>query len=658
MSQRSVPDQSLQEARDAFDRHAWREAFDLLHAADASGGLSPEDVERLAEAAWWIGRMDECIEAQERAHAAYVEAGSGRRAARVALKLVTNNYNKLSRSVAMGWLNSAQRLLGDEPECPEHGYLSHTRAAIGWTSGNLDSALDYARRTFEIGSRFGDRDLRALGLNSQGGIMVWKGQVAEGLALLDEAMVAAVGGELSASATGGIYCATIITCEQLSDYRRAGEWTEAANRWCDRQSITGFPGRCRVHRAHIMRLRGAWAEAEQDARRACDELEHFTPTFAADAFYEVGEIRLRVGDLATAEDAFRQAHELGREPQPGLSMLRLAEGKVDAAATMIKRALADQSWDRLARARLMPPQVEIATAAGELETARSAPDELEAIAEAYGTPALEASAACARGAVKLAEGEGASALQTLRRGWRLWQEVDAPYEAAKARMLLADAYRAEGDAEAATLELRSAKSTFERLGAVPDARRAAELLGPDVGSAGRQPKAPVRRATKTFMFTDICKSTNLVEAIGDEAWEDLLRWHDQTLRSLFAEHSGEEIKHGGDGFFVAFEGAAAAVECAAAMQRTLAEHRREHGFAVQVRIGLHAAEATRRGRDYVGKGVHQAARIAALAQGGEILASQDTVAEGPIRFAVSEPRAVSLKGISQPVQLVVIPAAL
>ena len=648
MSKRSVAEKSLHEARAAFDRHAWQEAFDLLAAADASEGLAPEDIERLGEAAWWIGRIDDCIEARERAHGAYVERGNNRRAAFVALDLSNDYYSRLAASVAMGWLNRAQRLLNDEPECPEHGYMSRTLALVGLALGNLENALNYAKRTFEIGNRFGDRDLQAYGLSIQGSALVAKGQVNEGLALLDEATAAALSGELSAFATGSIYCGTIGTCERLADYRRAGEWTEAANRWCDRQSITGFPGRCRVHRAHIMRLRGAWAEAEKDARRACDELEHFTPTFAAGAFYEVGEIRLRMGDLAAAEDAFRQTHELGQEPQPGLSLVRLAEGNLDAAAAMIRGALVPASLDRLARGRLLPAQVEIAVAAGDLETARSAADEMDPIAEAYGTPALQASAACARGALQLAEGDAAAACESLRRGWRLWQEVDAPYEVAGARMLLAAAYQAEGDGEGAKLELRSARSAFERLGAVLDTRRADELLGD-----GASQKA-TRRAVKTFMFTDIVRSTNLVEAIGDEAWENLLHWHDRTLRSLFGEHGGDEIKHGGDGFFVAFEDAAAAVECAAAIQRTLADHRRDHGFAVQVRIGLHSAEATRRGRDYGGKGVHKAARIAAIAEGGEILSSQATLAGDSVRYSLSEPRLVSLKGISEPVPVVAI----
>ena len=644
----ATTDKPLQEARDAFDRHAWQEAFDLLSAADASGGLAPEDLESLAEAAFWTGRTDECIEALERAYAGFTEAGNARGAASVAINLCFHHFAKLAPSVAAGWSSRAVRLLEAEPDCPEHGHLARISTNVTMSTGNLDGALEYARRTYEIGSRFGDRDLQAFGLFDQGNVLVAKGQVAEGMALLDEAMVAAVSGELGPFATGVIYCSMITTCERLADYRRAAEWTDAAQRWCDRQSIAGFPGLCRVQHAQIMRLRGAWAEAEEEATRARDELQGFNLRATGEAFYQIGEIRLRMGDLPAADDAFCQSHELGREPQPGLALLRLAEGNIDAARSMINRAIVDQSWDRLARARLLPVQVEIAIAAADLETASSAADELEAIAETYDTPALRASAACALGALQLAEGDAAAACESLRRGWRLWQEVDAPYEAARARMLLAAAYQAGGDGEAAKLELRSAASTFERLGAVLDTRRAAELLG----DGASQKATP--RAVKTFMFTDIVKSTNLVEAIGDEAWENLLHWHDQTLRSLFGEHEGEEVKHAGDGFFVAFPDAAGAVECAAAIQRTLADHRRKHGFAVQIRIGLHSAEATRRGRDYGGKGVHQAARIASLAEGGEILASQATLAGDAVSYSLSEPRLVSLKGISEPVPVVAI----
>ena len=377
-SQIQETDSSIQAGRDAFERHAWREAFDLLTSADASGGLAPEDLERLGDAAWLTGQIETCIETRERAYAAYLEEGNRRRAAFVALRLAQDHWFKLAQSVGAGWIGQAARLLEEEGESPEHGFLAVAQALVSSVTGDIDAMLEHSKRTFDIGKRFGSRDLQAMGLNLQGGAHIAKGEVAKGLALLDEAMAAAVAGELEVWVTGSIYCSLISTCSDLADYGRASEWTDVANRWCERESVGSFPGRCRTHRAHIMRLRGAWAEAEQDARRACDELEHFAPANAAFAFYELGEIRLRLGDLKAAEQAFRQAHELGREPQPGLSLLRLAEGKVDAAAAMVAGALADESLDRLARARLLPTRVETALAVKDLKSAQEATDELEA----------------------------------------------------------------------------------------------------------------------------------------------------------------------------------------------------------------------------------------------------------------------------------------
>jgi len=353
-----------------------------------------------------------------------------------------------------------------------------------------------------------------------------------------------------------------------------------------------------------------------------------------------------MGDLHAAEEAFRQAHELGRDPQPGLALVRLAEGKLDVALTAIRRTLADESTESLPRAKLLPACAEIALAASDTPAAQAAVEELEAVARTYGTPALEAGALYARGALHLARGDAAEAIRSLRKSLRLWQEVDVPYETARARVQLAAAYRAAGDEGNATLELESARAAFEHLGAVPDARRAAELLGG--ATAARSGPA----AAKTFMFTDMVQSTTLVDAIGDEAWQDVRRWHDQTLRALFARHSGEEIDHMGDGFLVAFDRAADAVECAVAIQRSLAEHRRSQGFAPQVRIGLHAAAALREGRTYVGKGVHAAARIMALAGAAEIVASRETLAGVTVRFPVSAPRAVALKGIAEVIDVV------
>lgn len=651
----SQVDDSLEAGRDAIKRRAWREAFDLLKVADASTELSLEDLESFAKAAWCTGHFQDYIDTYERAYAKYVEGGNRTRAAYIALWLVKSYASRGAESVAAGWRKRAERLLEQEAECLEHGYLAQARAKTAVAQGDLNRALEHANRMFKIGEQFGDRDLQAFGLYHKGIILVRKGEVTEGTVLLDEVMAAALGGELGPESTREIFCGAIGTCQRLADYRRAAEWIEAGERLCEREDLAAMSGECRLHRAQIMRLRGAWAKGEQEARRSCDEYRGWNIGLghAGEALSEIGEIRLRKGDFSAAEDAFRQAHELGEEPQPGLSLLRLAQGKVEAAASSIQRALADELMSPLTRARLLPAQVEIALAARDLNSARSATVELEAIAKTYRASGLEASAVSARGALALAEGDASAACRSLREGLRLWQEVDAPYDAARARMLLATACRAEGDDETAVLELQAAHSTFERLGAVPDARRAAYSLGKDAAAAGVSLRAP-SDSTRTFMFTDIVKSTTLLEAIGDEGWENLLRWHDVTLRSLFGRHGGEEIDHAGDGFFIAFKTTPPAIECAVAIQRALADHRRLHGFSPQVRLGLHSAKAIYRDFHYRGKGVHQAARIAALAEAGEILVSQDTLGADPTRFAVSNPRKVLLNGISDPVQVVTI----
>jgi class 3 adenylate cyclase len=517
---------------------------------------------------------------------------------------------------------------------------------------NPDEALVHARAALDIAARTGDRDLMALQVMEQGRLLIGKGELAEGLALIDEATVAAVSAELSPLTTGAIYCNAIDICRRLVDHRRAAEWTDAAQRWCERQRILGFPGACRVYRAGILRVRGALIDALTEAARACDEMRPYNLGVTAEAFYELGETRLRLGDLPAAEEAFRQAHELGRDPQPGLALLRLAEGKVDAARTAIRSALSDDAHDRLGRAQLLPAQVEIALASGEPEVARAAASELDAIVGVYPTPMLEASAACARGLVGLATGDHAAARQSLRAAARMWQQLEAPYETARARTWLASAYRAEGDNETATLELEAARVTFERLGADLDVARVMRLLADNARSlpAGSEPASA---ETRTFMFTDIVRSTQLVEAIGDEAWADLVRWHDQTLRACFASHGGEEVDHAGDGFFVAFAAPEPALACSVAIQQMLVEHRRRQGFAPQVRIGLHTSAAQRDGRSYRGRGVHIAARIAAAADAGEILASRSTVAaNASTAVAVSAPRVVALKGVAETLEIV------
>ena len=467
---------SPEAGRNAFARHAWREAFETLMNARATGSLSVEDDERLAESAWWIGRVDDCIAARERAFATYLDQRKPRLAAAVAVRLAEDFFRRQAKSLGNGWLKRAERLLQDVRDCREHGALLRLHAVIALESeGDVDKALGLARRTSDLATRFRDRDLQTLAMHDIGRMLVSKGELAQGMALIDEAMAAAVGGELGPEVTGRIYCNMMGMCEKLADYQRAAEWSEAARRWCEQHTESGFPGICRVHRAELMRLRGSWNDAETEALRAAQELRGFYNIAAGEAFYEIGEIRLRMGDLTRAEQVLRQAHELGREPVPGLALLRLAEGKIDAARGLIDRAVADRPEGSLDRGRLLPARVQIALAAGEVELARTSATELEAIAQEYGSAAWHASAAQARGAVQLAEGAADAAIPNLRRACKAWQEIQLPYETATARLLLAGAYRATGSLEDAELEMQAAISTFKGLGA--DIATASALSG-------------------------------------------------------------------------------------------------------------------------------------------------------------------------------------
>jgi len=306
-----------------------------------------------------------------------------------------------------------------------------------------------------------------------------RGEITEGTRLLDEAMASATGGELGMLATGIVYCRMLGSCVDRYDYRRAGEWTDVVETCQATNGMGGFPGDCRTHRASVLLMRGAWAEGEQEALRAVEDLQTFNLPHIALASYELGEIRLRQGDLDSAEEAFLRAHEFGFAPQPGMALLRLARGESSAAAASIETALADTSLDGLARSRLLRAQVEIALAVGDDDSALSAVAELEETAETYDIPALQAAAEHARGELELAGGNAAEAARRLASAQRLWHGVEAPYEAAQARERLAEAQLARGDRESGVLELRAACTAFERLGAKRDVersdRRMAEL---------------------------------------------------------------------------------------------------------------------------------------------------------------------------------------
>ena len=633
---------ALQLARTALETHDWQGAYDAYVAASIDLELSGDDLQRLAEAAWWTAHPVECIDALERAYAAYSREENPRRAAYVALHLAEQCSERLQSAQAAGWFQRASRLLDGVPESVEHGYLA---LAMAMTSSGVEDLMEHGATMLDIGTRFHDNDLQAFGLMVQGMAHIAKAEVPQGMLLIDEATVAAVGGELSPRATGNVYCMTIVLCRDLADYKRAGEWTEATTRWCERQAISGFPGHCRVRRAEIMRLRGSFADAELEARHAVQELLSFGELpIAGVGFHEIGEIRLRIGDLDGAEEAFAEAHERGNDGQPGMALLQLARGRAVAARASIRAALADQPM-ALARARLLPAQVEIALVCHDVAEAREAAEELNEIASSYEAPVWHANAHQALGAVLMHEGDAPAAIAELQKALRHWTTSDLPFETARARRYLAMAHRADGDEASAALELQSAHTTFERLGAVLEAARCREAIEAGAPKAGR-------RVSRTFMFTDIVGSTNLLETIGDDAWEDVVRWHDETLRSAIESHHGEIVHSTGDGFFASFADASAAASCAVAIQRLLAEHRRLHGFAPQVRIGMHAAEATVMVGDYAGMGVHQAARVGALAGSGEIVVTCETVEGEPFPYPVSNERAVALKGIARPVRVV------
>lgn len=630
----------------AYERHAWREAYDHFVAADAAGPLSAADLTTYADAAWWIGEATASLTIRERAYADYVAAGDQQAAAVAALRLSGEYARRRAFASSTSWHRRAARLLEGDMTSAAHGTLVLHRAVAASAQGDAEAALSLAQEALAIGERAGDGDLQALSLMQVGLLRVASGDVREGMTLVDEATIAAVSGELSLMATGQVYCQTIVACRDVGDYARAGDWTDAAHRWCDRQSVGGFPGICRVHRAEVIALRGEFARAEQEARLASEELTKWEMRpVIGEALYEIGYIRLRIGDLPAAEEAFRQAHESGQSTEPGLSLIRLAEGKAAVANASLREAL-DVERARPGRLRLLPAQVEAAVAAGDLATARAAAEELEALAAVFDTVAAHATAKTARGRVLLAEGSAADARRTLAGALARWQDIDAPYEAARTRVLIAGAAGALGDADTARLELQTAKTTFERIGARRDARIAAEQLGADTIGAPAE-----ARVARTFLFTDIVNSTKLIGVIGDDAWRDLIAWHDDTLRAIVAEHGGEEIRHQGDGLFVCFEAPGAALECAIAIQRRLADHRKAHGFAPAVRIGVHQTEAHQRGLDYAGVGVHEAARVAAVARENEIVVTRATLDTAGGGFTATDARSIEAKGFSEPIEI-------
>jgi DNA-binding CsgD family transcriptional regulator len=463
---------------------SWGEIYARLLAADRESPLGPEDLARLATAAYLTGREPESAGLWARAHHGFQDRGQPAAAARAAVWLAYGLLDKGELAQGSGWLARARRLLDEcGQDCVERGYLLLPEALRSISEGDYERAAGTFRLAARAGDRFGDADLIALARHGEGRALIRLGRTAAGLELLDEAMVAVTAGEVSPLVAGDVYCGVISGCQEVFDWRRAREWTAALARWCDGQpDLVPFRGQCLLHRAEVLQLRGDWRAALDEARRACERLSD--PAGQAGlgaAFYQLAEVHRLRGELAEAEEAYRQASLHGRRPQPGLALLRLARGEVAAAVAAIAGAV-NESAERRTRARLLPAQVEIALATHDVAMARTVAGELAAIAAEVGAPYLRAASAQAAGSVCLAEGDAQGALAVLREAEAIWRDLEAPYEAARTRVLIAVACRELGDECAADLELEAARAAFRQLEAAHDLA--------EVGRLSRAPAPP------------------------------------------------------------------------------------------------------------------------------------------------------------------------
>ncbi|WP_326650993.1 MULTISPECIES: response regulator transcription factor [unclassified Streptomyces] len=466
-----------QSAGEALSRHAWGDAYTVLSAADGQHPLDPDDLERLALAAHMTGRDTESDEVWARAHHAWLSRGEVPRAVRCVFWLGLDLVLSGEWSRSTGWMARGRRLLDAErPGCVEEGYLLALEGLQSHFSGDTANAKAVAERALACATRFGDRDLLAFAMVTVGESLIRLGEVGEGVELLDEAMVAVTAGEVSPVVSGLAYCAVIAACHEIFDLRRAREWTAELSRWCaSQQRVVPYRGVCLAHRIEIMRLHGDWADALDEAGHACRWLRSMPTARSADAaYYQLGELHRLLGEHGKADQAYREASRLGHTAQPGLALVLLAAGDVRAAVHAIRTAL-DGAGDQASRCRILPAYIEIMLAAGRTEDARTAEEELAAVAETLDAPLLNAISAQAKGSVLLAAGEARGAQAVLGRAVATFRELDAPYDAARARLLIGLSCRETGDEITARLEIEAAKSVFRELGAAPDLLRAEQL---------------------------------------------------------------------------------------------------------------------------------------------------------------------------------------
>ena len=455
---------TLARARKSLEQRAWADAYRLFEAADREAPLEPEDLERLATAAYLMGREDESEAVWERAHRTFLERGDPEGAARSAFRLAVELQLRGAIAPASGWFARAQHILDEgQIECVVRGFLLIPSAIQRIVQGDPAAGDALFSQAAAIARRYGNRDLECKAIGGRGRALIRLGRVPEGVALLDDAMVAVIAGDVSPMLAGDAYCTVLEGCQEIFDVRRAYEWTMSLARWCAAQpDLVRYRGECLLYRAEVLQMRGKWDEAARDAQDACELL--MSRPAAGAAFYRLGEIHRLRGEFEKAEAAYMQANERGRKPQPGLSLLRLAQGEIDAAAASIRTVVLD-TRTQAARARMLAAAVDILLAAGDLEHARAAATELSTIASAIGASLLHAASAQATGAVLLAEGDVEGAATLLCQASEIWRDLGMPYEEGHTCLLMAGVCERRGDHEGRRLDVEAARRLFKQLNA-------------------------------------------------------------------------------------------------------------------------------------------------------------------------------------------------
>ncbi|HEV1997817.1 MAG TPA: LuxR C-terminal-related transcriptional regulator [Candidatus Dormibacteraeota bacterium] len=471
---------ALERGREAFRHRRWSEAFTELSASEAESPLAPADYETLVVAEYLLSSDAGGVDTWERAHRVLLSRGDTERAARCTFWLAMNLTDRGEAARGAGWVSRGRRLLEEANlDCAARGYLLVPAAIQAVLAGDVATAMAIAEEAIQIGQRFHDHDLVAMVRHGQGRMLLQSGRMAEGLALIDEVMVAINSTDVSPMMVGVIYCGVVDALHGVYDTARANEWTAALLRWCEAQpDLVMYRGRCMVHRAEALQMHGNWPAAlEQSTQATSRFLGPPAHPAAGAAFYQAAELHRLRGEFEKAQLAYNRGAEFGHNPQPGLAQLGLAQGRVDAAEAAIRR-VSGETVAPLARAAMLPAFVDIVLAADDVPAAREAAAELRRIADAVGSEYLRGAAAEATGASLLAEGDAAGALLELRNAAMAWQRLDAPYQAARVRLNIGLACRDLGDEDAAKMEIEAARQAFSELGAAPDLARLESLSAP------------------------------------------------------------------------------------------------------------------------------------------------------------------------------------